>query len=286
MKVIDKISVDLVGSDTTNIKFEQLQFNDGSIRVVMPNLPKTNFDKAIITAFIDSMDDLIVISQIQEILNRHYNLKMHLRVLGTAYTRYDRVMFENKSDAFGAKCFAQMLNSLNLYSVCFYDPHSQVIIDEVRNSTYAYQMDLVDLTVDQQSFGLICPDAGARKKNPFPTVVCDKDRDPETGKIKGMKIVEKCQLKLSMYKRLLVVDDICEGGGTFLGLYDTFAKDEQLRGRDISLYITHGIFSNNAIPKLLEKFVHIYVYCMKESVYNALTETQKLRLTVNTLVNA
>jgi ribose-phosphate pyrophosphokinase len=55
----------------------------------------------------------------------------------------------------------------------------------------------------------------------------------------------------------LIVDDICDGGRTFLEI----AKILKARGASsIELYVTHGIFSNNAIEKLKPYFDKVYCY--------------------------
>jgi len=53
----------------------------------------------------------------------------------------------------------------------------------------------------------------------------------------------------------IIVDDICDGGGTFIGLA------EELRRRNAAslyLYVTHGIFSKDADVKLLDHFAKVY----------------------------
>jgi ribose-phosphate pyrophosphokinase len=54
----------------------------------------------------------------------------------------------------------------------------------------------------------------------------------------------------------MVVDDICDGGRTFMGLGELIKEQT---GRKPFLYVTHGIFSYNSLPKLVEIYSDIFV---------------------------
>lgn len=101
------------------------------------------------------------------------------------------------------------------------------------------------------------PDAGAAKKvyswadrYDLDTVQCLKKRDPNTGKLSGFEVNTK-----SLYGRnVVIVDDICDGGATFLGLAD--ALKEKGAGR-MRLAVTHGLFTKG-LGYLAEKFFQVY----------------------------
>lgn len=83
-------------------------------------------------------------------------------------------------------------------------------------------------------------------------IVCDKVRDFATGKFLGFNLPP-----LPGVGSYLVVDDICDGGGTFNLLAEEFLKDQYGAGSDLGLIVSHGIFSKglNAIhPKYEEIF--------------------------------
>ena len=265
-----------------------LNFNDGSVRVDIPLDVSFPHRYCVISAVIESLDDLMIVAQIKEIIDRiEPNKSISLVLHGTAYTRYDRVMFEDKSDAFGAKVFADFINSIGFDFVYFNDPHSKVITDLVTRSVIVDQKYLLRATVPNlKEFGIICPDAGARSKlGDDASLYFSKQRSVKTGKIDGVVLAE-INLERNVNK-LLIVDDICEGGGTFIGIAnaikESYHYDRIFKDKELNLYVTHGIFSRNAIPRLLEHFANIYVYSMKESVYNALTESEKSRVIYNTL---
>ena len=49
----------------------------------------------------------------------------------------------------------------------------------------------------------------------------------------------------------IIIDDICDGGGTFVGIADKVGR------APLGMYITHGIFSQG-FDALRERFEHIY----------------------------
>lgn len=273
-----------------SITIDVLKFNDGSIRVVLPEMTQELEHRyCIITAFVENMDDIIIISQIKDIIERLSKApKMFtLALTSTSYTRYDRVMFENKTDSFGAKVFADIVNGLNFDFVHLFDCHSEVMIDLINKAVNIDQSKLLEDTLYRYSdfvgdYNLIAPDKGATKKLTEPNMIFDKVRNVETGQITGMQVAfDDCDVS----KDYLVVDDICEGGRTFIELAKLF-KEVKGENTNIYLYVTHGIFSNNAVEKLLDFYHTIYVNFMKESDYNKLTDSQQNNVLVNTLIKA
>lgn len=102
-------------------------------------------------------------------------------------------------------------------------------------------------------FHLIVPDAGAARKIPKilegKVTYCEKKRDPVTGKLSEF-IVPEIKTRLPM----VLVDDICDGGGTFIGIAE---KLQNYRKKNkLILYVTHGIFSKG-FEELLKYFDEI-----------------------------
>ena len=152
-------------------------------------------------------------------------------------------------EALSAKVYASFVNSLNLKSVTVFDAHSPVILallDRVRHvesTRYAYTA-LYGLGNIR---GVIVPDAGAAKRSEavaallaVPTYQALKHRDSSTGKLSGFQVPN---LPLPFpNEKYVVVDDICDGGGTFMGLAAASGLDK----RNLALYVSHGIFSGRA----------------------------------------
>ena len=75
-----------------------------------------------------------------------------------------------------------------------------------------------------------------------------KHRDVLTGQITGTSIIGEAEAKTG-----IIVDDICDGGRTFIELAKVIRKDYD----KLILCITHGIFSNG-FDELFKYFDQIY----------------------------
>lgn len=99
---------------------------------------------------------------------------------------------------------------------------------------------------------LLFPDASAAKRYQWvteyeiPKYFCTKERDQVTGEIIKHEIPEIKENKI------LIVDDLCDGGRSFLDLSAKYPN------KKMSLAVTHGVFSNQALTKLCESFEKIY----------------------------
>lgn len=121
---------------------------------------------------------------------------------------------------------------------------------------------------------LIIPDLGAAKnaqkydKFELPQVQCTKLRDPKTGKLSGFKKLEHDPLP---GRKGLIIDDICDGGGTFLGIADLFT------GANLALYTTHGLYTKgfSALNKIFDA-----IYCTNSYHYEPVRLDGSYKLTV------
>ncbi|TCU49731.1 phosphoribosyltransferase family protein [Curtobacterium sp. PhB146] len=153
---------------------------------------------------------------------------------------------------FGAKVYADVLNGFHLDQVIAFDPHSPVIVGLVDNLTVVTSEQVVrDAVVGApehdggaQYTGIIAPDKGAVPRATAVAEACglplyraEKHRNPDTGKLDGFT----CE-PLPETGRFLVVDDICDGGGTFMGL----AGSTGLPKERLGLWVSHGVFSGRA----------------------------------------
>lgn len=285
----DAVQSSFLGYKPMQLKIDILDYADGSLRVTIPGIEKIRHRYCIIDAYIESLDDLMVVAQIKDIIVRNSvnaTPLFTLNIDGTAYSRYDRVMYKDQSDGFGAKVYADFVNSIGFHVVTLKDAHSGVIT-KFLNATNIPQYALAEITIPShgvESWGIVAPDKGSRNKLRGAVVTCDKVRNPETGKIGGIEVVSVLA-GIENYDTLVIIDDICEGGGTFIGVADALKQDEHTKDKPVNLYVTHGLFTKG-VAHLLEKFTKIYVYNMKESVYNTFTDEEKSRVVVHTLNEA
>ncbi len=83
----------------------------------------------------------------------------------------------------------------------------------------------------------------------FTIVECTKERDSASGRLFKPEVL---QPELVKGKRCLIVDDICDGGATFVALARRLREAGAI---EVSLFVTHGIFSKG---KDLEGIDNIY----------------------------
>lgn len=146
-----------------------------------------------------------------------------------------------------------------------FDPHSDAVT-KLTGAQVFMPKDL-PIPVRKDVVGIIAPDAGAQDRalqfrNTFypdtPVIICAKKRDFATGKFIGYSMPE-----LSSIGHYIVVDDICDGGGTFNLLADQFDTDPYGCRSTLELFVSHGIFSKglNAISRKYERITTTDSWC-------------------------
>lgn len=220
-----------------------------------------SLERVIITHRIKTSDDLMLILLAKEAFEQAGVRKFELVIPYVPYARQDRQCA--KGESFSLKVFTDIINSQNFEKVTVLDAHSDVAPALLNNSLNISNKEYVRKAVDH-IMGLqngvkpilISPDAGSNKKcnallnSDFDSLVkCDKVRDLDTGKLSGFQVFAD-DLE---GKPCLIVDDICDGGGTFIGL----AKElKNKNAGDLYLFVTHGIFSKGFMGFV--DFTHIY----------------------------
>jgi ribose-phosphate pyrophosphokinase len=134
---------------------------------------------------------------------------------------------------------ADLINQYRFERVVTSDPHSEVTTDNIDNLWINTEIDFYTLFNGKYA-GVIAPDKGAEERATMvahaldvPIYFAGKTRDVETGRLSGFTFPE-----VPAGKRYLVVDDICDGGGTFIGLARAAPQNVFL-----DLYVTHGLFT-------------------------------------------
>lgn len=101
--------------------------------------------------------------------------------------------------------------------------------------------------------GVIAPDKGAvdragevARMFGVAMLTAGKVRDPKTGKLSGFTAPE------GLVGRYLVVDDICDGGGTFAGMAQVL--HETSPRAQVHLWTTHGLFTGRWHENLMPNF--------------------------------
>jgi ribose-phosphate pyrophosphokinase len=181
--------------------------------------------------------ELIHIAQLKTLLDTYCEFVfLHMPYL--PYARQDKHISNTSTFAFTT--FVKLLNSLNFSRVTTLDAHNPAkihLIDRIEDNFPRKQ--ILNAFEKTQSDLLLFPDAGAQKRygahNMVKSVWANKTRDAQTGHISDVWIEGKVK-----GRKLLIVDDICDGGMTF----KLVAKQALKEGaKEVHLYVTHGIFS-------------------------------------------
>jgi ribose-phosphate pyrophosphokinase len=157
------------------------------------------------------------------------------------YARQDKEV--SNESTFALRTFAKLVNSLELDEVECLDAHSDVAGKLINNFKSREPSLAMGLSVVRTKPDIICfPDAGAKtryselvKKHNLPTIYADKERDQKTGYIISYEIHGEVQ-----DKSVILIDDLCDGGMTFILLTKELLK---MGAKSVNLYVTHGIFS-------------------------------------------
>ena len=198
--------------------------------------------------------------------------KLALNMYYVPNARMDRT--KSVKEVFTLKYFADFINSLNFGSVYIFDPHSDVTPALFKNVKVLKPESYINQVINRINYALgenkndlviYFPDYGAKKR--YGDLLCiknkeiiygEKERDWETGQIKGLKICDKegNVLKdetLIKDKIVLMIDDIVSYGGTLAYSADAIKK---YGAKKIYAYTSH---SENSVldeekSKLLERF--------------------------------
>lgn len=238
------------------------KFPAGEVNVKLPPLKFKSPMRIVVRA--TQSDDLVALLMITDAIRRHYpNPSIELVLPYLPYARQDRVTVHG--EAVGASVFLRTFTTYSKLET--YDVHNPAVLED----TYGLvnHITLLDIAkgLEGEAGGLskgadivlVAPDAGSSDKVAevaeyfnVPWIQGEKVRCPETGHLSGFDVEFS---KQHIGKKFLIVDDICDGGGTFIGLADII--DKKYEPESLSLYVTHGVFSQG-LDTLSKTFSHIY----------------------------
>lgn len=172
-----------------------------------------------------------------------------------AYIPYLPGARQDRGAPLTARVYADLINSCEFQEVISLDPHSDVMPALLNNFRGVTQDKLFELFVPHVPGPgravLVTPDVGATKKTEaiaakygYQVVIGQKHRDFKTGKLSGFSCAP-----IPPDMNVIIVDDICDGGGTFNGLADAIGYHYT----NMWLVVTHGIFSKGMFD-LSERF--------------------------------
>lgn len=213
--------------------YKVISFPDGEKHLKINKLDRK--DTVEIICRITDSDELFLLMQLSDILNRQCICVEKITIPYLMAMRCDRLF--SSEQPFSLKIVADVINSFNAKNVVIIEPHSTVCLDLIKNSKAKY----IRGTRSCDDYIYCLPDKGAALRygiNYFThkPIICTKQRDVETGKLAGFEIED-----LGDYQEgnaILVIDDLCDGGGTFVGIAQ---KLRELKPSKLTLAITHAV---------------------------------------------
>lgn len=249
------IKLNLVNPEKSDLKFKINQFPDGQQSLDLTEWTQLNeyTDPVKIITRLNSFKDIeILMCAVAAIRNIKPNREIALVAPYFLGARSDR-KFEEGGVNYLKQVICPIINSLNFSSVVTLDPHSDVLEACLNNFEKVNNFSLVDDALsyiigegEEDQVVLVSPDAGAYKKvfdvakvfEIEKIITATKVRDLKTGNILRTEIPVLDQHNNLKY---VIVDDICDGGRTFIELAKVI-KDSRPTAK-IYLVVTHGIFS-------------------------------------------
>lgn len=181
--------------------------------------------------------EFMTVLQLGALLKENPNCVVGLICPFLPYGRQDKVIQNNTT--FGREVMLKAIRKIGYDVVITYDGHSA--------SPYILSLEPIEFVKSILKHDIVAfPDNGAYNRyvemirKIDKDVIClaaAKDRDQITGEIKGMKVPQGIDYT---DKKILVLDDICDGGKTFTELIKIL---KQGNPKQVDLAVSHGIFS-------------------------------------------
>lgn len=237
---------------------KRFSFSGGERHVELLDPKIWGVDKVV--ARIQSSDDLIDLFLLTDILNNEDRLSKNaeLFIPYFPYARQDR--YTAASVSFSLRVFANMINSLPYKKVntfCLHSTVSNALINNVKEVHFDdYVIRAKYCIENNEMLNYASPDLGGIKRiesvlGENNLIIGLKKRNPKNGEVRYNDIIGS----ITNNNPILIVDDICDGGATFIG----FAELLRQKGitNELFLFVGHGIFSKGLEP-LKKHFVQVF----------------------------
>lgn len=279
-------TLDLRPGLTDNSVYKGFRFHGGEVHFLLKDASSVYLnDKIRIISSITNSDELmLLLLAIDTIRKDNYNEYLEVFIPYMPYQQADRDF--SLGESFSLKTISTILNSLDVNKYIVFDAHSDVtpaLLKKTTNIDVSEIIKVVLYEIEIKKFGslskdstrlyenlaILSPDAGAYKKVgklcskinwKGDLVAANKYRSISDGNI------ESLELSKNDFggKDVLIVDDICVGGRTFIELAK---KLKEKNVGKLYLYISHGVFSNG-FKELNQHFDGIFTTDSRKDFFN------------------
>lgn len=225
------------------------------VKLNLGNTMIKNHSVLVVGVTFKSNDDLInclqVVNALIEMGVNHYQIIVDIPYL--PYSRQDRVC--HPGEAFSLKVILDILATMKVL-VRTKDVHSKVATN-LGEFLCNLPQQICAIKLPQFDY-LVAPDKGASEKVSKVAEIINTDFIvvEKTRTEQGVK--HKELTKDIIGGKVCVVDDMCDGGATFISIGEMI-RQTQPNVKELSLYVTHGMFTQG-VDKLLKIYDNIYCH--------------------------
>lgn len=241
------------------IEFITWKFPTGEIGFKLTN-PDNILTAKVTTLYETNEDIFLTLFAVNALTAVGANVFVYIPYL--PYSRQDRIC--HKGESFSLKVLLDMISSSGVTFVTddIHNPQSLNLCMNLEN----YSQSKLSSSLPKFDM-IIAPDKGATSKiiencqvvDGTPVVTLNKQRI-------GQDIVYMNHEFDTIRGDVCVVDDLCDGGGTFISLAKML-KNTQPNITSLSLYVTHGFFTKG-IDVIKQHYDKVYVYNLYNPAYN------------------
>ena len=253
----------MMNSSIDELTYKRWLFPGGEVGVKFDNLEYADSNHYVVISVTNQKvtpeAQLVIINLIDALNQKYYkNISLYMHYL--PYARQDRVCSDGES--FALKIFLNMLNSVKFDCLYTFDVHNfDAVLNLTAKMNYKYHdfncgyflITLRDNGYLDSDTTIVLPDKGAAKKL---NIIKDvhKGKIIVADKLRGTIGQVFHTIPENPSGKVLVLDDICDGGATFLSLAGLLTNAER-----VTLAVSHGIFSKGLV-ELLDHYDDIVCY--------------------------
>lgn len=243
--------LNLINKEKSDIDYSVSRFPDGEVQITLGEI--NHKDGLLVKCRITSAEELFILMQVCDILRRH-GIGFSISIYYLMSMRMDRVMDFNRP--FSLSIICDVLDNLGAVNIGIFSPHSEEYKRFFRNTT-TLEITSAFPNIDTTAYQLVLPDRGARDRDKGVGFVGSyifgkKCRDLESGRIISIDLENPERLD---GRSLLIRDDLCDGGGTFVGIAEAIKRVQP--DAKISIYIDHMV-NPRGIENLSKTFYHVW----------------------------
>lgn len=243
--------LNLIDKTKSDIPYHINNYPDGHKHIVLEGCEWNKDPYINIIVRIDSMDAFFILIQLGSILNHEYIQIYELRITYLLTARCDRRF--SMGEAIDLDLLGDALYRLEAKKYIFYDAHN--IPELFRHLKNVENKTILPKYLNPTKYNICYPDSGARTryytKFGYGNLVGEKHRKPD-----GISIEVKVINTLDYSQPILVIDDLCDGGGTFVALANEL--DATYPDFQRAIWVTHAI-QKTGIELLSAKYDKVYI---------------------------